>query len=81
VLAEKKEQVELGRELAGDAGVALVTALQSHDWHYSYSDDGRVWQKGEDEWKAIKQMVSELDPAAARSIWERVALKGFAFPA
>lgn len=27
--------------------------LEKHDWYYSYSDDHRVWKKGEAAWKAL----------------------------
>jgi hypothetical protein len=35
-------------------------ALKQHDWTYNYSDDGRVWRRGEAQAKDIESMAKEL---------------------
>lgn len=78
--ADKAEAVEFGQELAGAAGASIVSSLQSHDWYYSYSDDGSVWKRGDDNFNRIKASLKELDREVAMKIWERVAPKDFHFP-
>ena len=38
----------------------LDQMLKDHDWYFSYSDDFRVWKKGEEEHKKIMDMVKKL---------------------
>lgn len=35
--------------------------LGFHDWFYAFSDDGRVWRKGEEETRIIEEVVKK-DP-------------------
>ena len=39
---------------------ALATALQKHDWFYSYSDDYSVYKKGEKEAAEIYAMMQKM---------------------
>lgn len=41
---------------------AYIAALQSHDWTYEYSDDHRVWTKGNAERATLVSMRRQLDP-------------------
>ena len=41
--------------------IDLEVALSKHDWTYPMSDDGREWDKGERERKAILNMCLDLD--------------------
>jgi hypothetical protein len=36
--------------------------LKAHDWHYAYSDDHRVWLKGEKERNELLKLANTLDP-------------------
>ena len=38
----------------------LEVLLKKHDKYYDYSDDHYVWSKGNDEWKAIQKLSTEL---------------------
>jgi len=40
--------------------VNLERLLLSHDWHYEFSDDHRVWKQGRDERDAINQEQKRL---------------------
>ena len=39
----------------------FADALRRHDWYYSYSDDHRVWRRGQDETAALKASHSALE--------------------
>ena len=39
---------------------ALETMLKKHDKYYDYSDDPRVWSKGNAEWKNIQSLSTQL---------------------
>ena len=34
-------------------------ALNAHDWYYEYSDDGRVWAKGEAAWNRLTEICHQ----------------------
>jgi len=38
--------------------------LDRHDWYYSYSDDHRVWQRGEAERKRLDELAATIPGAA-----------------
>lgn len=38
----------------------LEVLLKKHDKYYDYSDDHSVWSKGNNEWKAIQKLSTEL---------------------
>lgn len=38
----------------------LENLLKSHDWFYDYSDDSRVWRRGESERMRIEQLMKKL---------------------
>ncbi len=35
--------------------------LEKHDWYYMYSDEYRVWKKGEEEASTIQQIVKQSE--------------------
>jgi len=35
------------------------TVLKNHDWFSAMSDDHRVWKRGQEEFKKIREMVNE----------------------
>ena len=35
---------------------------KNHDYSYMFSDDGRVWRRGEEESKELNQLYSQLTP-------------------
>lgn len=43
---------------------ALILLLKSHDWFYDYSDDARMWQRGNRVEKEIQALVIELGEVA-----------------
>ena len=46
----------------------IETLLKQHDWFYLYSDDIRVYRKGELERNAIKTYLSQLKPKEAKAL-------------
>lgn len=38
----------------------LESLLKEHDWYYAYSDDHRVWKRGEEERKVIGELTARL---------------------
>lgn len=50
---------------------AYVQLLQSHDWHYEFSDDHAVWCRGRDQRAALSKVQRELD--ADFAIWNQHA--------
>lgn len=42
-------------------------ALKAHDWYYEWSDDHRVWQKGTEAAKKLREAQARLDPLG--TIW------------
>lgn len=38
---------------------AFFKMCESHDWYYEYSDDGRVWRKGRDQYEKLQSMVAK----------------------
>lgn len=45
---------------------------RGHDLTYSYSDDGRVWRRGEDSFRQIKTAAAQLPREVAVRIWNEV---------
>lgn len=45
---------------------------KAHDLTYSYSDDGRVYNRGRDERKAIEEAAKQLPRSVAVEIWNEV---------
>ena len=48
-----------------------VKLLQGMDWYYEYSDDNRVWQKGQTQYQDLLKIAKKVDPDF--SIWNRYA--------
>ena len=40
---------------------------KNHDYSYMYSDDGRVWRRGNEESKELSQLYSQL--TTEKKIW------------
>jgi len=59
--AEKIRQQQV-KDLGPKAMDDYIAKLKSHDWTYQYSDDHRVWQRGQAESEAISSMMKILDP-------------------
>ena len=59
--AEKIRQQQV-KDLGPEAMDDYIAKLKSHDWTYQYSDDHRVWKKGQEESQAIGSMMKILDP-------------------
>lgn len=38
---------------------AFFKMCESHDWYYEYSDDGRCWRKGREEYERLQTMVAK----------------------
>ena len=43
--------------------------LKAHDWYYSYSDDHRVYVRGEEQYAKLRELMSKLDPDG--KIWKQ----------
>jgi len=54
--------------------VILEKLLQSHDWHFDYSDDYSVWKRGMAERSAINQEQKRLISNELVSVEEIQAL-------
>lgn len=48
-----------------------VAALRMHDWSHDWSDDHRVYSRGRDELKALREQQQRIDPSF--SIWNSIA--------
>lgn len=54
--------------------------IADYDWYYSYSDDHRVWQRGEasrEKIKEVYQRLSDVDKQAAYTFFEEKKPKDF----
>lgn len=58
----------------------LEYALQHHDWHFDYSDDGRVWQAGKEQQDRIHDLCKAVEPAVAVALYEQYAPEGYRCP-
>lgn len=45
---------------------------KAHDLTFEYSDDSRVYNRGNEQLKAIEAAAKELPPGVAAEIWNRV---------
>jgi hypothetical protein len=41
---------------------AYIKALQGHDWSFNYTDDQRVWRRGQDSLEALIAARKLIDP-------------------
>ena len=59
----------------------LAQCLKSHDWYYGYSDDHRVWSRGEEEHRRIYALYSklsdEIGEEGALEVWNENAPLAF----
>lgn len=46
--------------------------VMKHDLFYSYSDDHRVWLRGQDSWAAINEASVHILPDDAAEIWNEM---------
>ncbi len=46
--------------------------VNAHDLTYSFSDDHRVWSRGEFSWKKINEAAREILPDDAADIWNKM---------
>jgi|TARA_B110000467_G_C18131101_1_gene373362 hypothetical protein len=55
-------QNQKGKILVAESGDinTLEEMLKSHVWYYSYSDDYKVWKRGEEHHKIIMGLVKQL---------------------
>jgi hypothetical protein len=51
---------------------------EAHDMTYEFSDDGRVWRRGAEEWSAIKAAAQGIPRADACRIWNATVDKRIA---
>lgn len=49
--------------------------LKFHDWYFEWSDDHRVWSKGNINWKILQEKQKKLD--LTFEIWNKYAPKDF----
>jgi len=52
-----------------------INGLRYHDWSYNYSDDHRVWKKGQAERESLYYQRKKLDPDG--TIWNKYCEKGY----
>lgn len=45
---------------------------ERHDLTYSYSDDGRVWQRGEESLRKIKEKAKSMPQDEVKQIWDSI---------
>lgn len=45
--------------------------LRSHDWSYDYSDDHRVWKRGQTQRDELESLAKSFDPDY--KIWNSIA--------
>jgi hypothetical protein len=55
-----------------------IDALKAHDWEFRFSDAMRTYERGMDEFKALKAAANELDPD--HEIWNTYAPEGHRIP-
>lgn len=57
----------------------LQALLEKHDFTYSYSDDHRAWQRGEESMQDIRFVTSKADEIglglAATELWDKYCPK------
>ncbi len=56
---------------------AYLSALQSHDWAFEYSDDSRVWNRGRESLEALREAQRLIDPDGM--IWNQYAPDAYRF--
>ena len=57
-LGSRQMNEELTKKIKDKKMVELEKALKSHDWWYSFSDDGRTYKKGKKESEDIRKLVN-----------------------
>ncbi len=70
----KEEQIQNNEE------ALLERALKEHDWHYGFSDDGRVFRKGEASYTNLIKLFKKTDEKKAIPLWNKYAPEGFDAP-
>lgn len=75
--AKQREEEKLAKafELGGESGTLLAVGLKSHDWYYSYSDDGAVWRAGSRRHDQLLEM--RANTPNGDSIWALYAPSGY----
>jgi hypothetical protein len=48
--------------------------LEKHDWHYAFSDDSRVYDRGRKEQMELQAIAKELDPDLV--VWKSIEPSG-----
>ena len=41
----------------------FISMLKAHDWFHDFSDDIRVWRRGQDSWQEIQRMANLVPDA------------------
>ena len=55
-----------------------IDALKAHDWEFRFSDAMRTYERGMDQFKALKAAAKELDPD--HEVWNTYAPLGHRIP-
>ena len=58
----------------------LERELSRHDWNYHYSDDHRVWTRGESHYDLIRELMRKVPVDRVRELWEKCAPSDQPFP-
>ena len=53
----------------------LEKLLKSHDWWYSYADDGASYRKGRDEQDQIKKLMNKVGGESPKQLYRKYARK------
>jgi len=61
------------------AVLQLCLALKGHDWYYGFSDDGRVYRRGQEEVQEIKSLYKQarITPETFRKFFRMYAPQKF----
>ena len=43
--------------------------VENHDWFYQYSDDHRVWQRGQTQWERIQSLGTDPELTPILDAW------------
>jgi hypothetical protein len=80
LLVDRDDDFNTEEQIQSNDETLLERALKEHDWYYGFSDDGRVFRRGEASYTELVKIFNRTDREKALALWAKYAPKDFKAP-
>lgn len=80
LLIDRDNDFHVEEQIQSNDEALLERALKEHDWYYGFSDDGRVFRRGEASYIELIKIFHKTDRKKALALWAKHAPEEFKAP-